>query len=142
MHLSIFILKILSDLRMNFSRPTQQFTGILFFFLVFISCDRDYHAVGVEIFKEISFKTKETKIPVYSYQKKVDYFLHIVLYYMIQFNQYLLFCFIEWIPVIKILHFQYVYVHHLFFGIVQFDANDTFDRMNVIFYIFFYIFYH
>ena len=59
---------------MNFSRPTQQFTGILFFFLVFISCDRDYHAVGVEIFKEISFKTKETKIPVYSYQKKVDYF--------------------------------------------------------------------
>ena len=59
---------------MNFSRPTQQFIGILILFLAFISCDRDYHAVGVEIFKETSFKNKETRVPVYSHQKKVDYF--------------------------------------------------------------------
>ena len=59
---------------MNFRRLPLQYIGILFFFLVLISCDRDYHAVGVELFKETSFETKEAKIPVYSHQKKLEYF--------------------------------------------------------------------
>ena len=59
---------------MNFSRLPQQFIGIIFFFFTFISCDSDFHAVGVEIFNEMSFETKETKIPVYTHQKKVDFF--------------------------------------------------------------------
>ena len=59
---------------MNFRRLPLQCIGILFFFLVLISCDRDYHAVGVELFKETSFETKEAKIPVYSHQKKLEYF--------------------------------------------------------------------
>ena len=52
---------------MNFSRLPQQFIGTLFFFFTLISCDSDFHAVGVEIFSEMSFETKETKIPVYRY---------------------------------------------------------------------------
>ena len=59
---------------MNFSRLPQQFIGTLFFFFTLISCDSDFHAVGVEIFSEMSFETKETKIPVYTHQKKVDFF--------------------------------------------------------------------
>ena len=59
---------------MNFSRLPQQFIGTLFFFFTLISCDSDFHAVGVEIFNEMSFETKETKIPVYTHQKKVDFF--------------------------------------------------------------------
>lgn len=59
---------------MNFSRLPQQFIGIAFFFFTLISCDSDFQSVGVEIFKEMSFETKKTKIPVYTHQKKVDLF--------------------------------------------------------------------
>ena len=40
----------------------------------FLSCDKDYHSVGVDLFTKTSLKTSSFIAPVYTYQKKLNYF--------------------------------------------------------------------
>ena len=41
----------------------------------FLSCDKDYHSVGVDLLTKTSLKTSSFRAPVYAYQKKLIYFL-------------------------------------------------------------------
>jgi hypothetical protein len=40
----------------------------------FLSCDKDYHSVGVDLLTKTSLKTSSFIAPVYTYQKKLNYF--------------------------------------------------------------------
>jgi len=40
----------------------------------FLSCDKDYHSVGVDLLTKTSLKTSSFRAPVYAYQKKLNYF--------------------------------------------------------------------
>ena len=40
----------------------------------FLSCDKDYHSVGVDLLSKTSLKTSSFTAPVYAYQKKLNYF--------------------------------------------------------------------
>jgi hypothetical protein len=40
----------------------------------FLSCDKDYHSVGVDLLIKTSLKTSSFRAPVYAYQKKLNYF--------------------------------------------------------------------
>ena len=40
----------------------------------FLSCDKDYHSVGVDLLTKTTLKTRSFNAPVYSYQKKLNYF--------------------------------------------------------------------
>ena len=40
----------------------------------FLSCDKDYHSVGVDLLTKTSLKTSSFSAPVYAYQKKLNYF--------------------------------------------------------------------
>ena len=40
----------------------------------FLSCDKDYHSVGVDLLIKTSLKTSSFRAPVYAYQKKLSYF--------------------------------------------------------------------
>ena len=39
----------------------------------FLSCDKDYHSVGVDLLTKTSLKTSSFSAPVYAYQKKLNY---------------------------------------------------------------------
>lgn len=48
---------------------------ILFSALIFlVACDKDYHSVGTEILLETSLESKKMELPIYSFQKRVNYF--------------------------------------------------------------------
>ena len=57
-------------LRMNFSLVTAFFFG----FFLLVSCDKDYHAAGSELLSETGLESQSYEAPVFSYQRKVDYF--------------------------------------------------------------------
>ena len=40
----------------------------------FLSCDKEFHSVGVDLLSETSIKTSSFSAPVYAYQKKLNYF--------------------------------------------------------------------
>ena len=40
----------------------------------FLSCDKEYHSVGVALLSDASLKTNSFNAPVYTYQKKLNYF--------------------------------------------------------------------
>ena len=40
----------------------------------FLSCDKEYHSIGVALLSDASLKTNSFNAPVYTYQKKLNYF--------------------------------------------------------------------
>ena len=47
---------------------------LLLLSLTIFSCDKEYHAAGSEILLSTALKSKSYVAPVFSYQKKVNYF--------------------------------------------------------------------
>ena len=60
---------------MNVLSPIKPILVIsLIIICLFLSCDKDYHSVGVDLLKKTSIKTSSFIAPVYTYQKKLNYF--------------------------------------------------------------------
>ena len=58
--------------RLSLIKPILATSVIIVCF--FLSCDKDYHSVGVDLLIKTSLKTSSFRAPVYSYQKKLSYF--------------------------------------------------------------------
>tara|TARA_B100001057_G_C22845005_1_gene948646 strand:- start:789 stop:2615 length:1827 start_codon:yes stop_codon:yes gene_type:complete len=60
---------------MNFLSPFKSILAVLVIIsCFFLTCDKEYHSVGVDLLTETSLKTSSFRAPVYSYQKKLNYF--------------------------------------------------------------------
>ena len=58
--------------RLSLIKPILATSVIIVCF--FLSCDKDYHSVGVDLLIKTSLKTSSFRAPVYAYQKKLNYF--------------------------------------------------------------------
>lgn len=51
------------------------FFRLLFFFqLIFVNCTKEFHSVGVSILNETVLESKRLEAPIFSYQRKTDFF--------------------------------------------------------------------
>ena len=56
---------------MNF----KVFFKILFFCpFIFLNCSKEFHPVGISILNETIFDSNKLEAPIFSYQKKIDYY--------------------------------------------------------------------
>tara|TARA_Y100000996_G_scaffold401647_1_gene372798 strand:- start:1645 stop:1833 length:189 start_codon:yes stop_codon:yes gene_type:complete len=56
---------------MNF----KVFFTILFFCpFIFLNCSKEFHPVGISILNETIFDSNKLEAPIFSYQKKIDYY--------------------------------------------------------------------
>ena len=60
---------------MIFSRLLKPIYAVLVILpLFFLACDKEYHSIGADLLSDTSLKGNSFTAPIYTYQKKLNYF--------------------------------------------------------------------